>query len=197
VFVGVAQLLSAVFYSLGDALGSDRIALISCNDWHQISDIMTETYVCLLLIHLMGLRHEDTMMFLRYTAFAGCWVAKLADGWGSMIYEAVLLMAFSVPVFLLLLQAFITGPLLPLLPFDIPLRVRNFLERKISYDAAMAPHAAGSVVFGVIFLGLELTVDTDLRIFNALAHCAFGAAAYCLWRFLPCFDKSDELPGFR
>jgi len=158
---------------------------------------MTETYVCLLCIHLMGLRHEDTMMFLRYTAFAGCWVAKLADGWGSVLYELVLLLGFTVPVGMLIMQGLVTGPLTPLLPFKLPLGLHKFLDRKVSYDVTMAPHAVGSVVLGVILFGLELTMDTQLRVFNALAHCAFGAAAYCLWKFLPCFDKSDELPGFR
>ena len=62
-FVGCFQIVSAVMYSAADALGF-RL-LLSSNDWHQISDVLTETYVCLLGIHLMGLRNEDTMHILR------------------------------------------------------------------------------------------------------------------------------------
>lgn len=79
-FVGLVQIMSAILYSASDALTWDRILLVSRNDWHQMSDILTETYVCLILIHLMGLRNEDTMHALRYVAFFGSWFAKLADG---------------------------------------------------------------------------------------------------------------------
>lgn len=60
---------------------------MASDDWHRLSDIMSETYVCLIAIHLMGLRDEDHMTLLRYIAFALVWLAKLADGWGSIVFE--------------------------------------------------------------------------------------------------------------
>jgi hypothetical protein len=197
VFVGGFQLAAAVSYSACLALGLTRFALLTANDWHQISDIMTETYVCLVCIHLMGLRSEEIMMTLRYTAFAGCWIAKLADGWGSVVYEVALLIFFAFPPCLLIMQAFISGPLLPIFPRSPPQWLAAFLDRRLNFDNRIAPMAMGSVVLGSIFFAVELIADTELRLFQALAHCAFGAGTYFLWKVLPCYDKSDEIPMFR
>ena len=72
-----------------------------------------------------------------------------------------------------------------------------FLDRSLAYDRKIAPLAGGSVAAGAVLLAAELTFDTPLRLLNAVAHCAFGAAAYYLWKLLPCYDKTDELPTFR
>ena len=74
---------------------------ISSTSYHHVSDITTETYICLILIHLCGLRNEDTMMKLRYLAFGLVWFAKLGDGWesvGEMVWNEVVGIA-SPPTF--------------------------------------------------------------------------------------------------
>mmetsp|Transcript_24409 Transcript_24409/g.55036 ORF Transcript_24409/g.55036 Transcript_24409/m.55036 type:complete len:240 (+) Transcript_24409:182-901(+) len=196
-FVGVFQLVGAVLYSFSDAIGSSRVCLLTPNDWHIISDIMTETYVCLICIHLMGLRSEDHMILLRYIAFAGSWIAKLADGWGSILYEVLLLVGFILPVLAMCVQCFLTGPLEPIFPISPPPTVSEFLGRNLLYEKKVALKAVGCSTVGLFFLILELYSDTPLKLFNALAHCAFGAATFFLWQFLPCYDKSDQIPMFR
>ena len=196
VFVGIFQLFAAVMYCAGDALGW-RI-LLSTDDWHVMSDVLTSTYICLLCVHLMGLRSENTMVVLRYLAFAFSWVAKLADGWGSIVFEALVYLAFLLPPLFLIFQAFLTGPLGPLFPSTPPPRVRAFIERQLAYDRAVAHRALGCAAAGLFFFGIEeLVGDMDIRVFNASAHCGFGGAAFFLWQFLPCYDKTDDIPVFR
>ena len=199
-FIAVFQLLSAVMYSACDALSMARVLFVSRNDWHMISDIATETYVCFLCIHLCGLRSEETMIWLRYVAFGGAWLAKLGDGWGSVALEALLLAGFALPAGGMAMQEFATGRLAPILfpgGGANPPAFVAFLDRSLAFDRKVAPRAAGSVAVGLLLLVGELSFDTSLRILNALAHCAFGGAAYFLWRVLPCYDKNDELPTFR
>ena len=127
----------------------------------------------------------------------GSWIAKLADGWGSVVYEVLVLFFFIFPAMGLLMQELVTGPLVPIMPFDPPHRLRMFLGRRLAYDRKMVPLAAACVGIGLVFLGIELHSDFEIRIFNALAHCAFGASAYCIWRMLPCYDKTDDIPLFK
>jgi hypothetical protein len=197
-FVGSFQLMSAVAYSAGDALGTERMLLVSVGDWHQVSDIMTSTYLCLLGIHLLGLRSEDTLHALRYAAFGLSWVAKLADGWGNVAFEAAVYAAFLVPPTALVFQRFVSGFLVPIWPPPgPPARLAAFLDRKLAYDTAVAPKIALGALAGCVLFGLELFMDTELRVCNALAKCAFGGVAYYAWRFLPCYDKAEEIPMFR
>ena len=86
-FIGVFQLVAALAYTITDCMGWATLLLVASDDWHRLSDIMSETYVCLIAVHLMGLRDEDHMTLLRYVAFALVWLAKLADGWGSIVFE--------------------------------------------------------------------------------------------------------------
>lgn len=194
-FVGCFQLVCAVAYSSSNALGTS--ILLKQDEWHMMSDILTETYVCLLCVHLMGLRSEDNMHCLRYISFMFCWIFKQADGWSSVLYEVLLLLAFVSPPTVLITQDLLTGPLLPIFPGEAPEWLRYFLDRKLAFNKDIAPQALACVSAGLLFLCIELVADTELRLFNSFAHCAFGGGAYCMWRFLPCYDKSDELPLFK
>ena len=202
VFIGVFQLLSAVMYSGCDALGSQRGFFVARDDWHRISDITTETSVCFICIHLYGLRHEDTMIWLRYLAFGGSWLAKLADGWGSVVFETVFLSGFVVPASALAIQGLLFAPghlkgVFAFFPYPLSSPITAFLDRTLAYDLKVVPYAAASVIVGVVFLAAELRFDVPLRLLNAIAHCFFGLSAYFLWKLLPCYDKSDALPTFR
>jgi hypothetical protein len=59
-----------------------------------------------------------------------------------------------------------------------------------------APRAALAALAGAALLAAEQRADTDARVGAALARVAFGAAAYYAWSAVPCYNKSDELPGF-
>lgn len=199
-FVGAFQLYAAVMYMASDVLGGERFFFLKRDDWHQISDILTETYVCLLFIHLMGLRSEDAMTSLRYLAFGGSWIAKLADGWGNVAFEVLLIASFVLPAVVLMLQALIIGPmgkLVPGGPGGNLRRLRIFLDRTLTYNLQMLPMALGCALAGAVLLIIELKADTQMRLFNALAHCAFGGTAYFIFKSLPCYDKTNALPQFR
>ena len=64
-FVGAGQLFSTLMFEASSSTGL-RIFGISSDKYHHVSDILTETYVCLLLIHLLGIRDEDKLHLLRY-----------------------------------------------------------------------------------------------------------------------------------
>ena len=187
-FVGSLQFVASIFFCTSEALGV-RL-LLSTLQWHQMSDILTETYGMLICIHLMGLKSEDTMHLLRYIAFAGAWIAKLADGWDNMTLEWSLLACYGSPVLVLVLQKF-TGPLPCPLPF-------GFHKRQLPYNRNMAVEAVAASVAGFALLLIELYwADTPSRLFNSLAHLCAGAGTYYCWKILPCLDKSDDLPTFR
>ena len=198
-FIAFMQLLAAVIFTSTQTLGVGF--LLTSNDWHMISDITTSTYICLLCIHLLGLRSAEAMILLRYVAFGCSWIAKLADGWGSMAFEAVVYLVFLLPALALMMQGLLTGPLVPLCPSPPPLVVRNFLDRKLNYDRHVAGLAVSSGAAGLAcFFLAEFIFDNDKisrRVVLALSHCAFGAGSYYLWQFLPCYDRSEDIPVFR
>lgn len=76
-------------------------------------------------------------------------------------------------------------------PFDLFFGDRPLPYSKIYFDKALL-----SVFFGAALLLLELKYDSKYRIFNALAHCAFGVSSYFLWQLLPCCDKFDGIVSF-
>ena len=146
----------------------------------------------------MGIRSENWMHSLRYSAFALSWWAKLADGWGSVAFETLVYSFFVLPVLLQLFQTFVTGPLGQLLPAASPTWFQQFLAHQVKYEIYMGPFVAATVTAGIGFFAVELLADTEYRIFNSLAHCTFGAATYYLWKFVPSLtEKKDHIPMFR
>lgn len=179
-FVAVFQFVAALMYNTMGTLGL-QICLVAIDDWHNISDIMTETLVMLIAIHLLGLRSEDKNTGLRYLAFAGAWLAKLADGWSAVIWEAMMICAYVLPAL-----ATISG-ILPRPPYRW-----EYLQQ------------AGFVLlwtFPCFVLAQMWSVDVSLveRVFPfllmSICHVGFGASMYFFWKSLPCMDKKqDELP---
>ena len=209
-FIGSLQFLSSLLFSVSSSLDI-KILGIDANSYHTVSDICTETYVCLLCIHLCGLRSETTLHMFRYLAFTLCWFAKLGDGWTSTFLEAMVLIVFiGPPLFLMIFAAvFNTQKNKRLVPteqnsqypftsdkFIYPLNV--LFGRALPYSKKYRLYSFASVGVGVLFLFLELTLKTNYSVFNSVAHVAFGCSSYFLWNLLPCFDKRDEdylLPG--
>jgi hypothetical protein len=91
-WVGVLQLGSSFLYNSADAFDTDLF--LARGQWHFLSDVMSITYVCVLALHYMQLRDGDANAALRYLAFTAAWVAKLKDGFGSTVSQAVVIVAF-------------------------------------------------------------------------------------------------------
>ena len=137
-------------------------------------------YVCLLAIHLYGLRNEDTLHFLRYFAFGLCWISKMEDGWDNIIWEVLTLALFVIPATILICQN-IFGPFGIAIPFlDRKLQYKNVIESIFSAGIALA-----CVVLNAVF-------KMESHFLNVIARIAFGAAAYYGWKMLPCMDKNKQ-----
>jgi hypothetical protein len=200
-FVGVFQLFASIVYGVLDSTGLPRFIFLSALQAHQISDILTETYVALLALHLWGLKSAEVLVALRYVAFASLWIAKLGDDWDAVLLEGVVLGVYLLPALALGAQGAAThvpgwkgASLFSWVPIPA---ARVFLERRLPYKAAVAPLAVGAALAGVVLFILEQFADSELRVFNALAHAALAAAAYHCWGLLPSMEKSDVLPSFR
>ncbi|GMH79884.1 hypothetical protein TrST_g10336 [Triparma strigata] len=217
-FVGAGQLISTLLFEISAASGF-KLFGIKADEYHHVSDILTETYACLLMIHLMGLRNEDTLHLLRYTAFFLCWFAKLGDGWESVVFEVLVIVAFATPAIALLIYS-LSGLKKKKLryqsmndrerdglsygssasrgKFDTGFESLNkFFMRSLPYNGSSLLSAAVSVSVGLVLLVLENLRETRLRIFHALAQVAFGLSSYHLWQLLPCFDKDDMIGNYR
>jgi len=83
-FVGVTQLLASACYAVSDYFASSLF--IPSINWHFMSDVLSLTYGCLLLIHLSAIEDEETNVILRYAAFFGSWVFKYRDSWVSSAF---------------------------------------------------------------------------------------------------------------
>ena len=84
VFVGVTQLVASFCYAISDYFNASLF--LPPLSWHFISDVLSLTYACLLIIHLSGYEDEETNILLRYTAFFLAWVFKYRDSWVSFFY---------------------------------------------------------------------------------------------------------------
>ena len=190
-FVAVSQIIAALLYSVSDSISSDRLFFVKTMDWHFISDVLTETYVCLLALHLFPLRSEGLTIVLRYAALAGAVWAKMADGWEGIIAETLVVSFFVVPAVALALHTALAGRGGR---GAIPAGLLRALAPPV-YNVANAPLAAGAGLLGAVLLVLEQRVDTSTRLFNALARCAFGGASWALWGLLKSSGKDFALPG--
>ena len=192
-FVAVCQLLGALLYSVSDALSTDRLLFVRTMDWHFISDVLTECYVCLLALHLFPLRSEGATIVLRYAALALAVWAKMADGWEGVLAETLAVSIFVVPAVALAAHTALQGRGGR---GALPARLLKALSPP-AYDAKLAPIAASCAVLGAALLALEQRVDTSTRLFNALARCAFGGASWALWGLMKSSVRDQTLPLFR
>merc|ERR1712224_528122 len=115
--------------------------------------------------------------------------AKLMDGWESTIYEGLLIFMYLLLPFVLLIQSNF-GPV-PIVFGNVELR--SLLERRVTFR--YLGEASLAVAIGVLCFVIELQWDTSWRLFNTIAHVAFGVSAYYIWQALPCFDKRSNSSG--
>jgi hypothetical protein len=176
-FVGLTQLLAAFMYCLGDFL--DTRIFLEEEDWHFISDVLSLTYACLIIIHLSAFEDEETNMVLRYVAFFCSWIFKYRDEWDSIMYEALLVVGFIG----ILIFSHISNP---------------ERRKKFSHE-----HLQRSIIFtlaGLVFFIAETQLFADTtKILMGFAHASAGAACYNVWSLvtsLPHVKKSD-IPSLR
>ncbi|GMI40242.1 hypothetical protein TeGR_g8684 [Tetraparma gracilis] len=206
-FVGVTQLFSTLMFDLSSSLDM-RLFGLSANDYHHVSDITTESYVCFLCIHLMGLRSEDALTCLRYLAFGLCWFAKLGDGWGSVTLETLAILLFAAPPLFLLLRSKLVKKeklrpgssegAVPDSTWSGALRTAS--SRRLPYKQDVGIKALGLAGAGLALLLLENMAGAkgmNGAVLRGGAQVMFGGASWYIWETLPCFDKSDALPTFR
>jgi hypothetical protein len=179
-FIGIFQLFSSLMFNLCNSFGVKLF--LTDLDWHFISDVTTLTYLCCLLVHCMCHDNETHNIVARYVAFAGAWVCKLHDGWGSAYFEAMLVASYVVAV-----MAMLTMNQHKLAKFK---RLHIF-------------KGIGCALFSGFFLLLQSALGPadKLRVCLSVAHVSGGAGAYFLWKGIPLFDakKTDarqNLSGF-
>ncbi|GBG34519.1 Hypothetical Protein FCC1311_107432 [Hondaea fermentalgiana] len=173
-FIGSLQLVSSFLFNSSQALGEKLF--IGELDWHFISDVLSLTYVCCLLIHCMGIEDEVKNMILRYVAFSLAWIFKLRDAWDSALWEAALVIIY------------------------VCLAVYSVAQQssRISaqYGMQSLRYGAGCLVGACLLLGVELAGFADSYGFVlAAVHLLGAATAFFLWRGVPSFDtkKNDDL----
>uniref|UniRef100_A0A7S2WQI7 Intimal thickness related receptor IRP domain-containing protein n=1 Tax=Mucochytrium quahogii TaxID=96639 RepID=A0A7S2WQI7_9STRA len=176
-FIGVFQLFAAFMYNCSEAMGVD--IFIRQLDWHLISDVMTLSYVCCLLVHIRGSTNENMSILLRYLSFSLAWVLKLRDSWDSAHWEAGLVIVY------LLIAGY--GA------------VTQSEELRKHYRTGTLQAGAGFLACaGIFFFILEATdTDDDYGVLRGVIHCFAAAGAYCLWKGIPSLDskKFDGLPS--
>ena len=215
-FVSCGQALSTLLFSATSSLNI-RLMGVASDKYHHVSDVLTETYVCLLCLHLLGMRSEDTMHTLRYAAFSLCWLAKLGDGWSSVFLEVVVLIGFGTPAVAMLAFSAIKTQKKKKLRYvemsdasassgfddgsdDLPpplLALKKFFSRPLPYSWSAFLSSLLAVSAGVVLLILENIAETEMRLYHAFAQVTFGLASYYLWQLLPCYDKDDFISSYR
>jgi hypothetical protein len=171
-FIGSFHLISSLLFNVSNAL-SARFFLRE-DQWHFISDVMSLTYVCLLLIHLMGNIDENTNIMLRYTAFASAWVFKLRDAWDSGFWEEILIAAY----------------VLMALGIVMSRKTRDF-------NTGLLTRGIVLIAGALICFYLEMRESPDIKegqdphkLLMGTGHILAGAAWYFLWQAVPVRDGS-------
>ena len=154
VFIAVFQLFASVMFSLSKTL--KRAIILQSIQWHLLSDILTETYLALICIHLMAFKNEDRMHFLRYLAFGSLIVAKLGDGWDSMFMQTVVLVGFSFLPILHILDAMSGNKIGSM----INSRGGTFQLRRLPFKKDAVKPALGLLVAGVLIFMFCSRFDT-------------------------------------
>jgi len=178
-FIGTFQFAISFLYSFAHVLGEDFFLLEI--EWHLISDVLSLSYMLLLLIHLMGIPDENTNHILRYLAFAFSWIMKVRDGWDSISYEFLLVLCFVGAVI-----------------------YRNVVESpsKAPINWEYAKRLGGCLILLLfIYLFMEYFIDYDpLQISVGVFHIHAGITGYYAWLVIPVRDikKNDDikLPGY-
>ena len=96
-FIGVSQVIAAFLFNTCAAFGHMNIFLTE-NDWHFLSDVLSLSYVCCLLVHALAIPTEDVNIVLRYVAFGLSWVFKTRDSWNEGWWEGALVATYAIAV---------------------------------------------------------------------------------------------------
>ncbi|KAJ3307233.1 hypothetical protein HDV03_001718 [Kappamyces sp. JEL0829] len=185
-FIGVFQLLSKTLYNLCQALQVGMF--LDEGDWHFISDILSLSYLVMLLVHLISMPNENMNHILRYLGFGLSWVAKVKDQWKSGFWEAMVAIAF-----LGFAAMRYTAPHF------------QHSRPKIHMQHAQQGLAGAGVGF-LLFLVLEWFRFDDQTRLNRVVHAlvagavnlASGFAIYHLWQTVPIrkFKDDDVIPSY-
>lgn len=170
-FVGITQTLAALAYCFGDFFQLESV-FIPTQSWHFVSDVLSLTYGCLLIIHLCAFEDEERGMVLRYLAFFASWVFKYRDAWDSIYWEVLLVLGFL----LVLAHAHWARP-----------------ERRKRIRTDRLQRGAVFAGVGLVGLLLHLRVNDSHKILMGLAHCGAGLAVFELWNVLPPPAKDKRL----
>ena len=93
-FIGVTQVITALMFNTCAAFEIDLF--IKEREWHFISDVLTLTIVCCLLVHALAVPSEDANIVLRYVALALAWVFKVRDSWDEGWWEGLLVATYAI-----------------------------------------------------------------------------------------------------
>jgi hypothetical protein len=175
-WVSLLQVIANFAYNACVLLGTSF--LIPLDDWHRIADIMNETLIMLIMLHLCGLEDEDLNAALRYAAFTAAWLAKLADGWSTAMFELCVIAAYALAAAATMLC--LTG-------------------RAPRYDTPSLARAAAAAGIGVGSFALAEALDESAFAdwcAMPVCHAALGAATYYGWSALKVLDRKsdDDLP---
>lgn len=165
------DILARLCFNTCTALDVDAVFFIQGQDWHVVSDIMSETVVTLILIHLMGLRSNDLNTLLRYVAFSLLWLAKRADGWDSIRYELAVFIMFGLPTLARMLGVFSPPP---------------------PYKWNMLGYAVACGVGSTLVLQLGMLFDSLIYILVPIGNIGFSASVYFAFNAVQCMDKKDD-----
>ena len=92
-FIGISQVVSALMFNTCAAF--DIALFIKESEWHFISDVLSLSYVCCLIVHALAIPTEDVNIILRYVAFALAWVFKTRDSWDEGWWEGLLVGVYA------------------------------------------------------------------------------------------------------
>eukprot|EP00750_Incisomonas_marina_P001458 INCI11263.1.p1 GENE.INCI11263.1~~INCI11263.1.p1 ORF type:complete len:214 (-),score=36.54 INCI11263.1:316-957(-) len=169
-FVGITQVVTAVLFNTCAAFNVDLFLRES--EWHFISDVLSLSYVCCLLVHALALPSEDVNIILRYVAFALAWVFKVRDSWDEGWWEGLLVGTYAVAAVARVAKE----------PFVlIHFQIRNLI--------------AGGVllVLAVVCLVIELDGALDpYKLLAGVGHLVGGAAVFQLWQAVPVLSSKKE-----
>ena len=70
-FIGVFQFICSFLYNFADAL--DVRVFLDAEHWHELTNVLSVTYITFLFIFLMANGNENYDNILRYLAFAFVW----------------------------------------------------------------------------------------------------------------------------
>lgn len=172
-------MVTAFFYNLTNSYGI--VLFLSEIAWHKINNVVSTTYLCLLLIHLTGIESKDTNTILSYLAFTLIWVAQLKDEYwmDNSMYTVLVVIFFSLLPFVKHISIFLKKKELP--PF-------NF--KYLTFGSICG------FIASVCFL-LGLNSDRDwLRHWHGLSHLFFGGCLYYLWGVLSLTKPSKNTLPF-